>query len=211
MNKPQQNGKLRKLIVRILLVALIGGFLGYQIYLLNAEKLVGDSMPMPFGVGMSVVLTGSMEPELSAGDLIVVTEQDSYDVNDVVVYQSGGILVVHRIISVDGDVVITQGDSNNTPDEPIQLSSVKGAVCFSLPMVGRMVSFFKTPIGILLLIGGAILLMELSFRREKQKDADDLDRIKEEIRRLQAQTQNPTDPHTAESKQCEGSSQHESD
>ena len=197
----------RKTVIRIVVIALIGGFLGYQVYLLNAEKLVGDSMPMPFGVGMSVVLTGSMEPELSAGDLIVVASKDHYNVDDIVVYQSNGILIVHRILSIDAETVITQGDSNNTPDEPIQLSDIKGAVRFSIPMVGRLVSFFKTPIGILLLIGGAILLMELSFRREKQKDENDLDRIKEEIRRLQAQSAleslEPTDPKSVDSKQSE--------
>ena len=37
---------------------------------------------------------------------------------------------------------------------------------------------------IIFLIIGAVVLMEMSFRKEKQKDIDELEKIKEEIRKL---------------------------
>ena len=185
MSKQKNKSKVRKLVVRIVLLSLIGAFIGFQFYLLNAEKLVGDAMPMPFGVGMSVVLSGSMEPELSVDDLIVVSEEDEYNVGDVVVFRSKSSLVVHRIIEINDEGIITKGDANNMPDEPISPENIKGKVVYAVPMLGKAVNFIKSPIGIIIVLGLAILLMELSFKKEKQKDSDDIEKIKEEIRRLQ--------------------------
>ena len=187
MTDKKKNAKVSKLVVRIVLLSFIGAFLGFQIYLLNAEKLVGDAMPMPFGIGTSVVLSGSMEPELSVDDLIIVKKHDTYNVGDVIVYQSNGTLIVHRIIEMNGEEIIAQGDANNTPDDPINLESIKGKVEFSVPFIGKIIRLIKTPIGIIIIIAAAILLMELSFKREKEKDSDDIEKIKEEIRRLKEQ------------------------
>ena len=188
MNNSMQSKKnMTKLIVRIVVIALIGGFLGCQIYLINAERLVGDAMPMPFGVGASVVLSGSMEPSLSVDDLIIVVKQDEYNIGDVVVYQQQGILIVHEIIEKNGNEVVTKGSANDTADDPISTDSIKGKVTCSIPMIGGVVGFFKTPIGIVLVIGAAILLMELSFKKDKKKDLDDIEAIKDEIRKLKGE------------------------
>ena len=187
MNKSNPKPNKLKLIVRILAIVLIGGILGCQIYLLNAERLVGDSMPMPFGVGVSVVLSGSMEPRLSIDDLIIVTKQEEYNVGDVVVYQQHGTLIVHEIIEKNDQEVVTKGTANNIADDPIGIDSIKGKVISSIPFIGRIVGFFKSPIGIVLMVGTAILLMELSFRKDKKKDDDQLDAIKAEIRRLKGE------------------------
>ena len=105
-------------ILRIVALACVGIFLGCNIYLWNAQSLTGNVLPMPFGVGMAVVLSGSMEPELSVNDVIIVQQQDGYEVGDVVVYQSDKSLVVHRIIEISDGMVVTQGDANNTTTSP---------------------------------------------------------------------------------------------
>ena len=158
---------------------------GVNVYTLNASHLTGNTVPMPFGVGSAVVLSGSMEPEISVGDLLIITEAQSYQVGDVVVFQSYGSLVVHRIISIDGESVITQGDANDTPDPAIKLSDIKGEVVSAIPYVGLILSFIRSPLGIILILGAAFFLMERSFRKEKQESLDELELIKEEIRHLQ--------------------------
>ena len=62
--------KLKKLLPRLLCYLLISLVLGGTAYSWNARRLAGNAMPMPFGVGLSVVLSGSMEPTLSVNDLI---------------------------------------------------------------------------------------------------------------------------------------------
>ena len=178
MNK-KWAGILRRVIVAVF--AILAGFGGY---LFNAQKLAGNAMPMPFGVGAAIVLSGSMEPTLSVNDLVIVKEQDSYQVDDIVVYQERNHMVIHRVISVADEVLQTQGDANNVADEPISLTCVKGKMIAQVPSVGVVIQLLKAPIGFLTLFAIALYLMELSFRKEKQEDDDELERIKAEIRRL---------------------------
>lgn len=173
-----------KTILRTVLLVLVGLILGVNVYLWNARNLMGNSLPMPFGYGAAVVLTGSMEPTIMADDLIFVAERESYEIDDIVVYQSGSILVVHRIVDMDELTVTTQGDANNTPDAPVRREMIKGEVVGTLPGAGGLVRLLKTPWVILTLIGGAVALSEMSIRSQKKKDLDELEQIKDEIRRL---------------------------
>ncbi|MBR6650127.1 MAG: signal peptidase I [Clostridia bacterium] len=174
--------------LRLILLIICGAALGINVYLANAKSLVGNQMPMPFGYGASVVLSGSMEPEFSKGDLIVVAESDSYQKRDIVVFQDGASLVVHRIIDIDGDKIITQGDANATADEPIEASVIKGKVLFHIDNLGTVASFFKTPVGTVLLVVLAIALVEIPRRREKEADDEEKQKILEEIKRLREES-----------------------
>ena len=171
-------------ILRRVIIGMFAILAGLGFYLFNAEKLAGNAMPMPFGVGAAIVLSGSMEPALSVNDLVIVKEQDSYQVDDIVVYQERNHMVIHRVISVGDDVLQTQGDANNVADEPVNLTCVKGKMIVQVPGVGIVVQLIKTPVGIFALFAMALYLMELSFRKEQKDDDDELERIRTEIRRL---------------------------
>ena len=170
-------------VFRLLLLILCGVILGVNVYLANANSLVGNQLPMPFGYGAAVVL-GSMEPEFSEGDLIVVNETDTYEVNDIVVFQDGNSLVVHRIINIDGETITTKGDANKSADEPINISAVKGKVLFWIPFVGSIVEGLKTPVGTICIIAAAIALIEIPRRNEKKNDDEEKRKIIEEMERL---------------------------
>lgn len=176
--------KKKNIVARSVLLVVISLLLGLGIYQWNAKTLSGNVMPMPFGIGMAVVVSGSMEPTLSVNDLIVVKDCDTYAVGDIVVYQDGYLLVVHRIIAIEGDTVQTQGDANNTPDKPINLSHVKGKVIGSLAGVGIIVSAIKTPLGTLFILAIAGFLLWRSYQIEKTDDEKDLNQIREEIEKL---------------------------
>ncbi len=189
LKKHSKSSRLKN-IIRVLLLVVCGTIIGFNVYLANANGLVGNKLPMPFGYGAAVVLSGSMEPELSKGDLIIVKETDSFSMNQVVVYQDGNSLVVHRIIELNDGSVTTKGDANNTLDDPIETSRISGEVVLSFPYVGNIVEFIKTPIGTIIVIALAIILMELPRLKEKQKDIDELEKIKEEIRKLKDEVWN---------------------
>ena len=176
-----------KNIFRTGLIIFASVVLGVNLYLWNARSLMGNSLPMPFGFGTAVVLTGSMEPTIMVDDLILVREQEEYHEDDIVVYQSGSMLVVHRIVEIQPDTVITQGDANNAPDAPIRKEMIKGKVVGCISGAGGIARLLKSPAATITMIGGALLLSELTYRREKQKDSDELDKIKEEIRKLKAE------------------------
>lgn len=180
----ENNKKLLKSILRISTLVIAAIIIGLNVYNFNASRLAGNKVPMPFGVGAAVVLSGSMEPEFSVGDLLIIKEQDVYEVGDIVVFQSGKMIVTHRIVSIDGEEVVTRGDANNTEDDPIKLEQIKGEVVSVIPFVGDIVNAIKSPIGTLCIIGIAVFLLERSFRSEKEKDKEKIDAIKAEIEKL---------------------------
>jgi len=187
MKSMKQTGKSRAALWRRLALAALGVILGAGICLANAGGLTGDQMPMPFGTGVAVVMSGSMSPALEVDDLVIVREQAHYEVSDIVVYQSGSRLIVHRIIAEEGDQVITQGDANNVSDPPIERSAIKGKVVAHVPGVGRGVRALKTPVGILIVLLAAFAVAELSFRRERKNNKKEQDAIKAEIQRLKGE------------------------
>lgn len=174
-------------IGRVIILIVISLIIGIKLYNWNAQTLAGNAMPMPFGWGVSVVLSGSMEPALSVDDLVIIHEQSSYETEDIVVYQDGSSLVLHRIKSIDGDEVITQGDANDTADQPIKASDIKGKAVAHIPFVGAAVRFLKSPVGFIIIIAAAIALLDLPYLRERKKATEEQERIKEEIRRLKGE------------------------
>lgn len=181
---PKKSGRTRHMMLRIVVIVLVSLFLGSSVYSLNVRSLAGNQLPMPLGIGAAVVLSDSMAPALRVNDLVLVRPADSYEKGDVVIFQSGRILIIHRIIAVGEDTLTTQGDANNQADEPIRPADVKGKMILHIPLIGAVVRVLKTLPGILLVCLLAGWLMHLSWRKEKDDSDRELESIKEEIRRL---------------------------
>ena len=175
---------IKKTVCRYIVFSFIGIVLGLFFYNQNAKGLLKDKMPMPLGYGMSVVLSGSMEDRLSVDDLVIIKATDDYKVNDIVLFQDGNSLVIHRIIEIDGDTVITKGDANNVADEPIQKSQIKGVLVYDITGFGAVVNILKQPVFLILILAAAFLLTEFSYRKEKHIDTEELDEIKKMIEEL---------------------------
>jgi signal peptidase len=184
--KKKQKNKIPIWLSRVF-IAIAALVVGFNLYQWNSQSLVGDSLPMPFGVGVSVVLSGSMEPELSVNDLVFIAEEENYSEGDVVVYQRDGELIIHRIIAVNGEEVVTQGDANSVADSPVKITNIKGKMIMSVPYLGLIVRWIKTPIGTIVVLLLAVALMELSFRKKKQQDTKEMESIIEEIKLLKQQ------------------------
>lgn len=193
----------RKAVLRGVLFLLISILVGTGVWRWNAKSLTGNVLPMPFGFGVAVVLSGSMEPKLSRDDVIFVVAQESYQKNDIVVFQSGFTMVVHEIIEHRGDTVVTKGTANDSPDDPIPTSAIKGKVVGGIPAVGVVVTVLKSPVGTLCLVGLAVLLLLRSYKAEKEeaKEAEDLTEteLKEEIERLKREMQEESDRNASKS------------
>lgn len=187
MKKIVLTDKMKKNIqfgLRVVLIIIISVVFGLAVYSWNLKSLRGDVFPMPFGIGMGVVQTGSMRPTITEEDLIVVKKTNDYEIDDIVVYQDNSKLVVHRIIRFEGDMIITEGDNNDGEDAPISVDQIKGEVVDIVYGLGGVIKFIKSPTGIILILGAAVILLIMSYKREKQEDQDKLDLLKQEIRKL---------------------------
>lgn len=100
-----------------------------------------------FPIYPSVVLTGSMRPEIEPGDLIMVKKCQTSDsiesltVGDVIQFKHDDILVSHRIIERveqgGGLAFRTQGDGNPIPDrELVKPEQIRGQIVSVVPKLG---------------------------------------------------------------------------
>ncbi|MDO4331671.1 MAG: signal peptidase I [Eubacteriales bacterium] len=169
---------------RIVLLMILSLVIGAGVYRWNARNLMGNELPMPFGYGSAVVLSGSMEPALSVNDWIMIKETETYETGDIVVFQSEGELIVHRVIGIGHEMIQTKGDANLAADEPVALSCVKGKVIGRVPKAGVMINAVKSPPGIAVILIAAVFLMELSYRKDRERDDGELEKLKDEIRKL---------------------------
>ena len=88
-------------------------------------------------------------------------------VNDVVTYSlSDSTLVTHRVIDIDNDsqLIKTKGDANDVDDgEPISFNRIVGKLVFSVPLLGYLSIYMKTPLGIAILCAIIFVLILLNF------------------------------------------------
>lgn len=176
--------KVFKIIGIVTLVLILGFSIGLSFYSYNARVINNDALPMPFGLGVSVVYSGSMEPTFSPGDLVFVRPSDFYAVDDIVVFQKHEKAVMHRLISINGNTVITKGDANNVEDEPISLNNIKGKVVLTIPWVGHIFRFIKSTAGTITILAVAFVLFELSFILERRDQRKKREALKQEIEKI---------------------------
>jgi len=155
-------------IIKTIFIIIISLIIGLNIYSWNTSKLLGDAMPMPSGYGSAIVLSGSMEPELSIDDLIIVKKTNNYQKGDIIVYQRKQELIVHRIVKINENTVITKGDANNVNDKEVEISEIKGKVVKVVPKVGKLIAFIKKPV----VVSAVLLLSIIAYifsNKEEQK------------------------------------------
>jgi len=109
------------------------------------------------GLQPYVVQSGSMEPSIMTGDVVVIHEKAEYVLNDVITFRdNSNHIITHRIVSVEhdnGTTYATKGDANRTGDkEVIQGDQIIGAVALVIPKLGFIVAFAKSKYGLLSLI-----------------------------------------------------------
>jgi len=103
-----------------------------------------------------IVSSGSMEPSLKTGSVVITMPQTEYKIADIVTFTAGPdkkATTTHRIVGIGGGVFRSAGDANNQPDQTlIDTSKIVGRVVFSLPYAGYLGGFAQTPRGFILLV-----------------------------------------------------------
>ena len=105
--------------------------------------------PTILGYRFYNILTGSMEPNIPTGSLVITKNVDLNDikVGDVISFGEGTNATTHRVKEVhnnNGIQFTTKGDANNVNDpRPIDGSEVFGKVVFHIIGVGYLVGFIQ--------------------------------------------------------------------
>lgn len=144
------------------------------------SKFILNEYPIKlFGNALLIVTTGSMEPTIKSGELIVIKEQKKYEIGDIVTYKDNeGFLITHRIIQKDNQSIITKGDSNNLNDEKILLKNVEGRVIYHSKILGDFVLYWLKPIVIVYLVTILIInLFKMLLKEERSTKDEEKDKI----------------------------------
>jgi len=153
--------KIKEIIFVLILVALLAPVIIY------AVTFVVD------GYYSSVIMSGSMEPVVPVGSVVVVgrVDPDDVKVSNIIVFQRSNSKTLHRvmekIVENDSYYFKTKGDANEDPDPWIvQPEQVQGSLLLTIPYYGYLLYFAGTPIGfILMVIIPAILLITNEIRK----------------------------------------------
>ncbi len=125
------------------------------------------------GPAAYVIVAGdSMLPDLRSGDLVVAQQRRTYGLGDVVVYRvpagqpGAGASVIHRVVGGSlQDGLVTRGDNTDAPDiwHPGP-ADVLGSAWFSVPGVGRIIAFVRSPLGLGAIAGFVAFVLVLSWQ-----------------------------------------------
>jgi signal peptidase I len=119
-------------------------------YVLSAALITFSLLSMTGHIKARVVLTDSMYPAISAGDIVLLspTEHSVPKVGDVAAYTGRRFdgsevgIFTHRIIGGDGtNGFIFKGDNNPSPDvQKPKFEDVSGVVVFKIPFLGKVLN-----------------------------------------------------------------------
>ncbi len=149
--------------------------------------VVAVAAVLALGVGPQVlpykvytVLSGSMEPTLHVGSVVVLRpiSADQIKVGDIITFQrpnKPGTYITHRVVSLtstaQGQAFITRGDANGIEDAwtiPARGPGLK--LWFDLPLLGYLFAIMQSPVGRICFILAPALILAAVTINELWKD-----------------------------------------
>jgi signal peptidase len=154
--------------------AVARGVLGLLVVVAVGLAVAMAGLPALTGGSALTVLSSSMVPTFSPGDVVVVRPRPTAQivVGDVITFtaheEGTGTtrVVTHRVVGIDpGPVFHTRGDANEDPDPGTTTAAdVRGVLWYTVPWVGGLAERLLTPagavigLGVLALLVGALML-----------------------------------------------------
>lgn len=144
-------------------------YLGFIMVVMVMMAAVFTYVTPHFGWRVDAVLTGSMEPRLKVGSLVVTVpvEPDTIKIGDIITFRpttGGRTMITHRVVGIAQNSPLrfeTMGDANTRPDpDTVHQQNVAGKVYFHVPSLGFLTEFLKTPLGFVfgMVIPGIVLI-----------------------------------------------------
>ena len=116
-----------------------------------------------------VVLSGSMEPEIQTGGIVLIKPVDTADVRvgDIITFGERRVGTTHRVVEIlhaeSGLMFRTKGDANQEADlDLVPAGSVRGRVALDVPYVGRVIDALKDRANFYLFIGVPAALLVIN-------------------------------------------------
>lgn len=160
-----------KIIKRVVLILLVI-ILAINLYSIFSSKILKKDLVSIFGYSNLKIISGSMEPKIQIGDMIIIKKSNTYEVNDIVTYREEDYFVTHRIVEIDENGITTKGDNNNKVDnDTITNEDIVGKVVLIIPGLGNIISTFNNPLVlvIIFIVGVVVVTLIPSNKKSKTK------------------------------------------
>jgi signal peptidase len=109
-----------------------------------------------------------VEPAIPVGSIAMIkpVNPETLNIGDIICFKlSEPTSITHRIINITNEGFITKGDANEDPDQWIvKKENVIGKLVFTIPYIGYIGYFVRTPTGLILLIvlpASLIIIIEI--------------------------------------------------
>lgn len=192
-----------KKIISIIILIILITILFVSGTILIDSYLHPDEVPSFFGWKPFIVLSGSMETQISAGDIVVVKEIDTQNLKkgDIIAFKEDDVVITHRIDEVeekDGQVqYITKGDNNKAQDiSSVLPNQIEGVFKFKISRLGNLAMFVQTPLGMIVCLSIPIIIIILLQTADSKKEKEELisklnkqSEMEDEIEKLKKQNE----------------------
>lgn len=161
-------------VLSVLLVLMI---LGVGFVALTAKRSP-DGIPTIRDHKVLSVISGSMEPAIHTGDVIIirpVARMEEIAEGDIITFRTKAehdMLITHRVVGIISvnkvpKAFVTKGDANDSEDlSTVSFEQVVGRYAFRVPYFGYISSFIRKPLGVVLVvIVPGLVLIALEFRK----------------------------------------------
>ena len=157
--------KVKKILYIVLIIIMLPILFVSGVILANSY-IHPDKVPSFFGWKPFIVLSGSMETKIYAGDIAIIKETDNNNLkeNDIIAFKKGETVITHRIVKIENKdgkkIFYTKGDNNNTIDnETVSIDEIEGVYVSKISGLGNVAMYLQTPTGMISCLSIPIALM----------------------------------------------------
>lgn len=179
--------KIVKKVLRWILSIVLISIILINFTLIIKSEVNKEKIPDFFGYTPFIILSGSMEPTIKTNDVIITNKiaESNIQVGDILSYQSSedDIVITHRLIEIKEEngqkIYIFKGDNNTTEDEEkVTYSNIQGKYLYSIPYIGTLVTYVKTPSGMAMVIAVILLIFVIFEIIERMFEEKEIVKIK---------------------------------
>lgn len=131
-----------------------------------------------FGYKAFIIVSGSMEPNLKIGDVVIIkeTKQEDIQKGDIITFKENSEAITHRvdeIINMDGqEYYRTKGDNNTSQDaDLVEYKNIEGKFTFKIEGIGKIITNIQEPIIVIAIIIIMYVVYRIISKKTDRKEA----------------------------------------
>lgn len=175
--KLNRKSKIKK-IINLIIYPIITILLICSIFIvLQVIKNPGETANL-FGYKVFNIISGSMEPNLNIGDIVIIKEikTENIEKGDIITFRQEGSAITHRVVDIvkenENTYYQTKGDNNNANDDVlVSNKDIEGIYVFRIPKLGIIISNIRNTTSIIIIVLVLYLIYKIMQIKDDRKIA----------------------------------------